>query len=97
MSLNLQDAIIAGIPLMAVVIGLVQFFKVKLGWSGVGVEVFAIVLGLVFGVFYWAYMADPAAMVGWRFWFEAAVYGLAVGLSATGVYKVGADLSATSK
>jgi hypothetical protein len=94
---DLQDAIIAGIPLMAVVIGLVQFFKTKLSWSGVGVEVFAILLGLALGVGYWAYMADPAAMIGWRFWFEAAIFGLAVGLSATGVYKVGAELSSNSK
>jgi hypothetical protein len=93
MAINFQDAVIAGIPLMAVVIGLVQFFKTRLGWSGVGVEVFAILLGVGFGVLYWAYMADPAAMTGWRFWFEAAVYGLAVGLAATGIYKVGADLS----
>lgn len=87
MILDLQGAIIAGVPLMLVVIGLVQWVKTKLGWSGPWVEVFAICLGLVMGVSYWAYQAEPAAMIGWRFWFEAAIYGLAVGLVSTGIYK----------
>lgn len=87
MILDLTTAVVAGVPLMLVVIGLVQFVKDKLGWTGAGVEVFAILLGLVLGGVYQAYLAEPALYGGWRFWFEALIYGLAVGLSATGIYK----------
>lgn len=91
MVLDLTGAIVAGVPLMLVVIGLVQYVKEKIGWSGAGVEIFAILLGLAFGVGYWAYLGEPARYVEWQFWFEAAVYGLAVGLVATGIYKAYAE------
>jgi len=87
MTLDLTNAIVAGIPLMLVVIGLVQYAKEKMEWKGKGVEVFAIVLGLIFGAAYWAYLGEPGDYVDWKFWFEALIYGLAVGLVATGLYK----------
>lgn len=86
MVLDLTGSLVAGIPLMLVVIGLVQYVKEKLGWSGWGVEVFAILLGVGLGFGYHIYAAE---VITWNFdfIFEGGIYGLAVGLVATGVYK----------
>jgi len=86
MVLDLTGALVAGIPLMLVVIGLVQYVKEKLGWSGMGVEIFAILLGLAFGFGYHVYAAESVVW-SFNFIFEGVIYGLAVGLVATGIYK----------
>lgn len=86
MVLDLTGALVAGIPLILVVIGLVQYVKEKLGWSGVGVEIFAIVLGTAFGFGYHVYAAEVIVWT-FNFIFEGLVFGLAVGLVATGIYK----------
>ena len=86
MVLDLTGSLVAGIPLMLVVIGLVQYVKEKLNWSGVGVEMFAILLGLAFGFGYHVYAAEVVLWT-FNFIFEGVVYGLAVGLVATGIYK----------
>ena len=86
MVLDLQGALVAGIPLLLVVIGLVQYVKEKLGWSGQGVEIFAILLGLLMGFGYHVYAAE-AIIWSFNFVFEGVIFGLAVGLVATGVYK----------
>ena len=86
MILDLTGAIVAGVPLMLVVIGLVQYVKEKLNWSGVGVEIFAICLGLAFGFGFHVYSAEVVAWT-FNFIFEGVIYGLAVGLVATGIYK----------
>lgn len=86
MVLDLTGSLVAGIPLMLVVIGLVQYVKEKLGWSGWGVEVFAILLGVGLGFGYHVYAAEVIAWT-YKFVFEGVIYGLAVGLVATGIYK----------
>lgn len=86
MTLDLTGAMVAGIPLILVVIGVVQFVKEKLNWSGVGVEIFAIAFGLVAGFSYHIYAAG-AFLATFSFIFEGVIYGLAVGLVATGIYK----------
>lgn len=86
MILDLTSALVAGVPLMLVVIGLVQYVKEKLGWSGMGVEIFAIVLGVVMGFGYHVYAAESVVW-NFNFIFEGVIYGLAVGLVATGIYK----------
>jgi len=87
MVIDLTGALVAGIPLILVVIGLVQFVKEKLNWNGVGVEVFAICLGLAFGFAYHVYGAAEPILWSFKFIFEGLVYGLGVGLVATGIYK----------
>ena len=89
----LTNAIVAGVPLMIVVIGFVQFVKEKLNWSGWGVEVFAIVFGLIVGFAYQVYLAAAGDGLKWDFVFifPAIIYGLMVGLVATGIYKVYAN------
>ena len=86
MVLDLTGALVAGIPLMLVVIGLVQYVKEKLKWQGMGVEIFAICLGLVLGFGYHVYIAEVIAWT-FNFVFEGLIFGLAVGLVATGIYK----------
>lgn len=86
MILDLTGLLVGGIPLMLVVIGLVQYVKEKLNWGGVGVEVFAIALGVVFGFAYHVYVAEVVAWT-FNFIFEGVIFGLAVGLVATGIYK----------
>lgn len=86
MELDLTNALVAGIPLMLVVIGIVQYVKEKLKWEGVGVEIFALVFGIVMGFLYHMYAAEEIVWV-FRFIFEGVIYGLAVGLVATGIYK----------
>ena len=86
MILDLQGAMVAGVPLMLVVIGLVQYVKEKLNWSGVGVEVFAILVGVAFGFGYHVYAAEAVAWT-FNFVFEGLIYGLSVGLVSTGIYK----------
>jgi hypothetical protein len=85
--MDLGSLLVGGLPLMAVVIGLVQFAKEKLEWSGKGVEVFAIVIGLLFGFGYHVYNVGEF-IVSFPFLFEGLLYGLTIGLSATGMYKV---------
>ena len=89
MTPDLGNAIVAGIPIMFVVIGLVQWVKEKLEWSGKGVEVFAIALGFALGFAYQVYLALQAGEIVWDFVFifTAVIYGLALGLGATGLYK----------
>jgi len=86
MVLDLTGSLVAGIPLMLIVIGLVQYVKEKLGWVGIGVEIFAILLGLAFGFGYHVYAAEVVIWT-FNFIFEGAIFGLAVGLVATGIYK----------
>ena len=87
MVIDLTGALVAGIPLILVVIGLVQFVKTKLGWEGKGVEIFAICLGFAFGFAYFVYAAADPILWNFKFIFPAVIYGLAVGLVATGIYK----------
>jgi hypothetical protein len=86
MTLDLTSALVAGIPLMLVVIGVVQYVKEKIGWNGKGAEVFAILFGTLVGFGYHVYAAEVVAW-NYNFIFEGVIYGLAVGLVATGIYK----------
>ena len=97
MNLNLTDAIVAGLPLIAIVTGLVQFIKQKLGMTGKAVEVMAISLGTLIGFGYQVYNAAPPVAWTFAFVFEAIVFGLAVGLAATGIYDAYAPKSPEPK
>lgn len=86
MNLNLTGAIVAGLPLIAIVTGLVQFLKQKLEIGGKIVEIMAITLGILIGFGFQVYSAPAPINWTFAFIFEAAIYGLAVGLAATGIY-----------
>ena len=74
---------VAGIPLLLVVIGVVEYIK-GFGVQGNILKGVSMGVGLVFGGGYQiASLGVPADFAGW---FAFAVYGLAMGLVASGVY-----------
>ena len=89
--MNLPNLIVAGVPLILVVTGLVQFFKQKLEWSGKKAEVLAYVLGLVIGFGYHVYSAVEPVIWNFNFVFEGLIFGAAIGLVATAIYDAYGD------
>ena len=88
--------LIDGIPLVIVVFGIVEFMK-TMGLQGKGLTVASLLLGLLFGIAYRLTLpalalsgtvpADFAGLSwGFRDWFSAVVFGLALGLVASGLY-----------
>lgn len=77
-----MDQMVNGIPLVFLVIALVEWIK-RFGISGKALNVSSMVVGVIIGIAYW-YSQQP--LVGFSAWFEAAIYGLALGLSASGLY-----------
>lgn len=78
------DVAVAGIPLLFVVLGLVEWLK-RVGLAGNGLLVASLVIGLVLGGGYQLTQGIPVDFAGW---FAVMVYGLALGLVASGVYEV---------
>lgn len=75
--------VVGSILLMVVIFGLVEFSK-SLGLAGRKLTIASMLLGLVFGIAYQLATAGmPAAFGGW---FVVIVYGLALGLVASGFY-----------
>lgn len=80
---------VAGVPLVLVVIGLVEWIK-RFGVTGKALNAASMAVGLVLGV---AYQVAQAVPVGFGGWFVAAVYGLALGLVASGIYDAGVSVA----
>lgn len=83
-------ASVNGIPLIVVVLGLVQWFKEQ-GVQAKYLKRVSLSVGLVLGAGYQLAVlpadATPATSQGWyAFVFGIVVYGLALGLVASGVY-----------
>lgn len=81
------DAIVAGLPLVLVVIGLVEWFK-QLGIQGNTLRYVSMAIGLVIGIAYQISLSLPIDFAGW---FAACIYGLGLGLVASGIYDAAAD------
>lgn len=77
-----ENASVAGIPLLAFVLGLVQWIK-GFGLSGAQVRVTSMVIGLLLGVGYQFSVQAPVDFAGW---FAVTVFGVALGLVASGLY-----------
>ena len=82
------DAIVAGLPLVLVVLGLVEWVK-RLGLAGKAVVIVSMAIGLALGLAYQVSIAVPIDFAGW---FSAAVYGIGLGLVASGIYDVGKSI-----
>jgi hypothetical protein len=82
------DAIVAGLPLVLVVIGLVEWFK-QLGVQGNTLRYVSMAIGLVIGIAYQISLGLPADFAGW---FAACIYGLGLGLVASGIYDAATDI-----
>ena len=82
--MNFDTLLVGTIPLMVIIFGLVEFIK-SLGVAGKALTIVSLVLGIAFGLAYQISTAGvPVAFVGW---FEASIFGLAVGLVTSGFYK----------
>ena len=86
--MDFSNAVVAGIPLVLVVIGLVEWIK-RLGLSGTALNVVALLIGLGLGVAYQCSIVVPVDFAGW---FTAGVYGVALGLVASGIYDAGKSI-----
>lgn len=82
------DAIVSGLPLLLVVLGLVEWVK-RLGLSGRPVILVSMGIGLVIGIAYQVSIALPTDFAGW---FGAAVYGIGLGIVASGIYDTGKSI-----
>lgn len=80
--MDFSNALVAGVPLVLVVIGLVEWSK-RLGVSGKPLMVLSMLIGVVLGVLY-QFSQQP--LEGFSAWFGAVVYGLGLGLVASGIY-----------
>ena len=76
------NEVINGIPLIFVVMGLVELTK-TFGASGKPLTGISLGIGLVLGVLYQVSLGVPSDFAGW---FGAVIYGLALGITASGVY-----------
>jgi len=79
-----ENATVAGIPLLIFVLALVQWVK-GFGLSGNYAKAVSMVIGLSLGVGYQLTLSMPSDFTGW---FTTVVFGLALGLGASGVYDV---------
>ena len=79
---------VGGIPLIFVVLGLVTWIG-KMGVSGKWLLVASLLIGLVLGV---GYQISQAIPTNFASWFATAVYGLGLGLVASGVYDTGVKI-----
>lgn len=77
------DAAVAGVPLLFVVFGLVAWIK-TFGVTGSWLRVASMLIGLVLGCGYlFSTLGFPVDFGGW---FTNLVYGLGLGVVASGVY-----------
>lgn len=89
---SFSDLTVGGISLIFIVIGLVEFSK-NFGLSGNWLILLSAVLGLVLGVGYKLASGIPVDFNGW---FTIIVFGLACGLSATGLYDYSKNLTSSN-
>jgi lipopolysaccharide export LptBFGC system permease protein LptF len=80
---DFTSLLVAGVPLVAVIFGLVEFAK-KFGLSGNWLTLFSLLLGLVLG---FCYKISEAGMpANFPAWFSTTIFSLALGLVASGLY-----------
>lgn len=75
---------VAGIPLILVVMGLVTFYGM-VGAVGKVQLILSLVTGIVLGFCYM--LSNVGVPTTFEGWFAAIIYGLALGLLASGVYE----------
>jgi len=86
----ITTATVGAVPLVFVIIGLVEYFK-KLGVKGNTLLLISMGIGILFGVPYMVSQQRPPAgdwFPIFTYWFAAIVYGIAMGLVASGLYDV---------
>lgn len=86
--MDFSNVIINGIPLVLLIIGLVQFLK-EMGIGGQALRAVSAGIGLVLGLLYQISLGVPGDFAGW---FGAVIYGLGLGITASGLIDVARDL-----
>ena len=82
--MDISTLLVGGLPLSAVVFGLVEFIK-SFGLRGHWLTIISMLLGLLFGVSY--QIANAGLPTSFASWFGVAVFGIMLGLVASGFYK----------
>ena len=77
-----MDQVVNGIPLVVLVVAIVEWAK-RFGIEGKVLNAVSMLVGVIIGIAYW-YAQQPLG--SFSDWFGAIVYGLALGLTASGVY-----------
>lgn len=78
-----KDAVVMGVPLVVFVLAFVQWLKSKMELAGKVVEITSVLVGLLFGL---GYQFSLGMQPTFAWWFGSVVYGLALGLFASGGY-----------
>jgi hypothetical protein len=89
--LSFADAAVNGVPLVLVVFGIVAFLKLQ-GLQGKLLLLCSLGTGLLIGAAYMVYKTRPPTGDWWvvyGYWFGVVMYGLGLGLLASGVYEGG--------
>ena len=81
--MDISTLLVGGIPLVAVVFGLVEFVK-SFGLKGHWLTGVSMLLGLAFGIAY--QIANAGVPMNFAGWFSTVVFGLMLGLVASGLY-----------
>ncbi len=94
------QASVAGVPLVAVIIGLVSWFKLfkrrdgTAFFSGNDLLLISMCIGILVGGCYMVTQTRPPNADLWLifiYWFGAVIYGFFMGLIASGIYNVAMD------
>ena len=88
--MDFSQIVINGVPLMVLIVGIVQFSK-ELGLRAPWLRVLAAALGLLLGLASQLAAGIPADFAGWL---GVVVFGLAVGIAASGLVDAARDLQA---
>ena len=80
---DIGSLLVGMIPLVAVVFGLVEFVK-SLGLKGNALTIVSMLLGVLFGIGY--QFATAGFPNTYALWFGTVIFGLAIGLVASGFY-----------
>ena len=81
---DISTLLVGGVPLVAVIFGLVEFIK-SFGLKGHWLTGVSMALGLGFGLAY--QIATSGLPVNLAGWFIVVIFGLMLGLVASGYYK----------
>jgi hypothetical protein len=79
---DFSTLLVGGVPFILVVFGLVEFIKI-LGLKGNILIVVSLIIGLLLGI---AYKLSLGMPVDFASWLAVVFFGLAIGLTASGVY-----------
>ncbi len=77
-----ENAVVAGVPLLLFVIGIVQYVK-SFGVSGNAVKLLSMAIGVLLGI---GYKFSTQPPVSFADWFAIVIFGVALGLTASGIY-----------